>query len=261
MRINETDPLAVALLEAIRTGDTSALQHLLTAHPGLATARIVAIDGRQREMSRTPLHVAADWPGHFPGGAATVAILVRAGADVNARFVGAHMETPLHWAASSNDIDVLDALLDTGADIEAPGAVIAGGTPLDDAVAFGQWEAARRLVERGADFSLWHAAALGRLEAIEAHFAGDVLNRRYPWGMGGNGSGPRPSSSTHEVTVAFWCACYGGQLRAAESLLERGAELNWAAVWDGRTPLDAAMRSASDTLVKWLRDRGARSSS
>jgi hypothetical protein len=38
------------------------------------------------------------------------------------------------------------ALLDAGADIEAPGAVIAGGTPLTDAVAFGQWQAARRLV-------------------------------------------------------------------------------------------------------------------
>ena len=79
-------------------------------------------------MSRTLLHVATDWPGHFPNGAATVAAIVEAGADVNARFRGPHSETPLHWAASSNDVDVLDALLDVGADIEAPGAVIAGGT-------------------------------------------------------------------------------------------------------------------------------------
>jgi ankyrin repeat protein len=59
-------------------------------------------------------------------------------------------ETPLHWAASSDDIEALDALVDAGADVDAPGAVIAGGTPLDDAVAFGQWEAARRLVHPGA---------------------------------------------------------------------------------------------------------------
>jgi hypothetical protein len=63
---------------------------------------------------------------------------------------GAHGETALHWAASSDDVEVRDALLDAGADLEAPGSVIDGGTPLADAVAFGQWNAARRLLERGA---------------------------------------------------------------------------------------------------------------
>jgi ankyrin repeat protein len=87
------------------------------------------------------LHVVTDWPGHFPNGATTVAVLVAAGADVNARFTGPHTETPLHWAASSDDVEALDALLDADADLEAPGAVIAGGTPLTDAVAFGQWHA------------------------------------------------------------------------------------------------------------------------
>lgn len=42
-------------------------------------------------------------------------------------------ETPLHWADSSDDVEVLDALLDAGTDPEAPGAVIAGGPPLEDA--------------------------------------------------------------------------------------------------------------------------------
>jgi 3-Oxoacyl-[acyl-carrier-protein (ACP)] synthase III C terminal/Ankyrin repeat len=94
--------------------------------------------------------VVTDWPGHYPNRAATVAALVAAGAEVNARFTGPHAETPLHWAASSDDVPVLDALLDAGADIDAPGAVIGGGAPLSDATAFGQWNAARRLVERGA---------------------------------------------------------------------------------------------------------------
>jgi uncharacterized protein len=60
---------------------------------------------------------------------------VAAGAEVDARFSGAHEETPLHWAASSDDVEALNALLDAGSDIDAPGAVIGGGTPLDDAVA------------------------------------------------------------------------------------------------------------------------------
>ncbi len=46
--------------------------------------------------------------------------------------------------------------------LETPGASIAGGPPLDDAVGYGHWRVARRLVERGARVEkLWHAAALG----------------------------------------------------------------------------------------------------
>jgi uncharacterized protein len=50
---------------------------------------------------------------------------------------------------SSGDVAVLDALLDEGAEIEAIGAVLGGGTALADACGFGNWAAARRLVERG----------------------------------------------------------------------------------------------------------------
>src|SRR5262245_47888301 len=117
------DPVAAALVAAIRAGDLAALRQLLGEHPGLAGAPL----RDRRGVTRTPLHVAADWPGHFPGGAAVVAALVAAGADPNARVAGAsHAETPLHWAASSDDAEVADALIAAGADLEASGASIAG---------------------------------------------------------------------------------------------------------------------------------------
>ena len=108
------------------------------------------------------------------------------GDEVNGRFRGPHAETPLHWAASSNDVEVLDALLDAGADIEAPGAVLGGGTPLADATGFAEWSAAHRLVERGAKTTVQDAAALGLMARLESYFTGE--------------SAP----PTEEVDHAFW---------------------------------------------------------
>jgi ankyrin repeat protein len=159
-----------------------------------------------------------------------------------------HRETPLHWAASSDDVVVLDALLDAGADLEAPGAVIAGGTPLDDAVAFGQWRAARRLVERGARTALWHAAGLGLLDRVRSHFAGRPLPAPHPWG-------PRDHPPDPTV-VALWCACHGAQPEAAFELLARGADPTWRSPWDGLTPIDAALRAGAAELAERLRGRG-----
>ena len=138
------DPRAIDAVAAIQSGDVATLQRLLQENPELAATGIKR--GRTDDdagVTRSLLHIATDWPGHFPNGATVVGVLVAAGADVNAQCDGApHSETPLHWAASSDDVEVLDALLDAGADIEAAGGVIGGGTPVADAAAFGQWNAA-----------------------------------------------------------------------------------------------------------------------
>ena len=232
-RVAPDSPLAApmaATVTAVKTGNLDALAALLSAYPTLAHLR--SADGR------TLLHHAADWPGHFPNGAAVVAVLIAAGGDPNAPGLGRFPETPLHWAASSDDVAVLDALLDGGADIEVTGASIAGGTPLDDAVGYGQWRAARRLVERGAWVDkLWHAAALGMMARVEEHFAGST----------------KPAADA--VNDAFWQACHGGQLRAAEYLLVRGADLNWVPSWTKETPLQIAECAGAADLVDWLRER------
>lgn len=222
-------PNAAEAVKAIQTGDVESLRRLLSMDPTLAHSRV---DGQ-----RTLLHVATDWPGHFPNVRAAVAALAAHGADVNAGFIGPHREAPLHWAASSDDVDALDALLDHGANIEATGAVIGGGTPLADAVAFAQWNAARRLVERGARTTLWQAAALGLMERVEAHFAADS----------------KPAA--HETANAFWHACRGGQLPVARYLHQRGADIHWVG-HGGLTPLAAAIGAGAEAVAVWLREHG-----
>lgn len=232
--IDTGDPRALAAVEAIHAGDVEALQRLLVAHPELATAALgtTGPDG----MTRTLLHVVTDWPGHYPNGPQSIAVLVGAGADVNARFTGPHTETPLHWAASSDDVDVIDALLDHGANIEADGAVIGGGTPLDDAVAFAQWGAARRLLGHGAKLSLFNAAALGELDYVRNHTS--------------------PEAPADDLDRAFWGACHGGQQATAQYLLDLGADRNWIAPWDGMTPLDTARRNDFEEFAGWLVAQG-----
>lgn len=239
--IQADDARAIALAAAIHSGDVQALQEHLRDNPDLATTRIID----PRGVARTLLHLVADWPGHFPNGAQTVALLVTAGADVNARVIhpdpGGSPETALHWAASSDDVGVLDALLDGGADIEARGAVFTGGTPISDAVVFGQWRAAHRLVERGATTTIWQAAALGLLDRVQDFFA------------------IAPAPAREQITNAFWNACRGGQQPTAAYLLDRGADLNWVG-HDGKTPYDVAQESGDDALIEWLRARGGRES-
>ncbi|MFG2988023.1 ankyrin repeat domain-containing protein [Streptomyces sp. NPDC048257] len=238
------DPVAVAVTAAIRGGDLSGLRGLLDAHPGLAVVTIVRSGAAAG--GRSLLHIATDWPGHYPGTAEVIRTLVAAGTDPGARFVGAHTETPLHWAASNDDVAAIDALVAAGADVHAPGAVLGGGTPLADACGFGQWRAARRLLELGSRPGLQEAAALGLLDRVEEFLAA------------GSGSGPGSGSGScaEDVTRAFWQACHGGRLSTARYLLSRGADIDWIG-YDRLTPLDIALIGANAELIAWLRSSGA----
>ena len=225
--LSPDDPMVVSLTELVRCGDLPGLTQLLTAHPSLALERF-----GDAATSRTALHVATDWPGHYPSVAGTIALLTAAGAAVDGRFAGPHRETALHWAASSNDIDAIDALLDAGADIEADGAVLTGGTPLADAVVFAQWDAAHRLVDRGAAMTIWQAAALGQ-ETELARLLDAATN------------------TEDDITNACWHACRAGQQRTAQLLVAHGADIDWLG-YDNLTSREAGMASGNDALTGWL---------
>lgn len=224
---------------AIRAGDIAVVQRILAERPDRAHSPLGGSEG-----SKTPLHVVADWPGYFPHGPQIARMLLDAGADPNIRHPGKQFaETPLHWAASTDDVDVAQVLIDGGADIEAPDGSI--GTPLDNAIGYACWHVARLLAARGATIDkLWHAGALGMTSRVDELLA--------------NSRRAEPA----DISQAFWHACAAGQRRTAEHLLGLNADLNWVPDYANGTPLDAAagLGTRQENVLTWLRDLGARSS-
>jgi ankyrin repeat protein len=105
---------------------------------------------------------------------------------------------------------------------------------MSDAVVFAQWNAARRLLERGARTTVWQAAALGLLDRVR-----DFCTQL-------------PPPSPQDITNAFWHACRGGQLQTADYLLGRGADAHWVG-YDAKKPLRVAEESGNQELIQWLR--------
>jgi uncharacterized protein len=226
--------LAVRLQRALERGDAAALNRLIEERPGISSVLLVDDNG---DVGR-PLHLYANAPGHRPHPAEIVGALVRDGADIDAPVIGAgHQETALHWAASNDDVELIDALLDAGADIERPGSSIDGGPPLQSATGYGQMQAVRRLVERGAVYFVWHAAALGLMTEL-AELLADA-----------------PSSD--DLGGALWNAARNGQISAGQLLVEHGADVNWRAPWSDETPLGIARAAGQDEMAAWLLDNGA----
>jgi ankyrin repeat protein len=238
--MSSDDPIHLSFVTAVRAGDLVSIGHILAENPGFETT---TIDQGSKKI-RSPLHVVTDWPGFSPNAPAAARLLLDAGADPNGSITEARQgETPLHWAASSDDVDVAVVLIDAGADIEAPGGSLGGGPPLDNAVGYGCWHVARLLVDRGATVGLWQAAALGRLARLEELFGTD------------------PAPNHDDVNHAFWQACHGGQRRTAEYLLDKGADIDATPRYSDQTPLDIAgdLDTQRQNLIEWLRGRGATS--
>jgi hypothetical protein len=136
-----------ALVAALMTGDEARARAMLAADATLV---------------RQPLLPIVAGHGHAPG----VAVLLAAGADVQAR--DAEGATALHRAAYANAVDVIDVLLAHGAEVDARDPRWQG-TPFEWSVVTGRQEAAERLAPITRDVrALVRSGRMARLRALLA---------------------------------------------------------------------------------------------
>ena len=207
-----------AALDAVKAGDHRRLSLLIAGEPDLP--------GRRPPGDNTLLHVAS-WSKEVE----IVRLLLRAGADVNARAGEGWM--PLHNAAEGNHVGNLMALLAGGADVHAE-ACGDGGTALAHALFGGAREAADILAARAVvPANLRVAAGLGDLGRLRACFDdGGALRSE---------AGRQRGFYRHHAEYPEWTprddpqeildeglvyACLNGRGDAVALLLDRGANVN-----------------------------------
>lgn len=166
---------------------------------------------------------------------------------------------PLHWAALTRQLDLVDYFIERGADLEARRAD--GQTPLlvalngdywyrsrelpDDALQ-DPWVVVRHLLERGADYALSIACAAADAARVDEILAADPVQARnldagkrsplaYAAGNGHTeivgklldlGADPNRSEENAPRGGALFAACAGNHIETAKLLLERGADVH-----------------------------------
>jgi ankyrin repeat protein/mono/diheme cytochrome c family protein len=225
------DPRLAALIAAVRTEPRQRVAPLLTARRDLVNA--------PDQAGSTLLHHAAAF-----ARAETVALLIDAGANVNAR--NRRRATPLLWAL--DDETKIRTLVERGADINARD--VEGRTALYQAASLGNaLPAVKLLLQLGADPNL--AIANGRTPLMAAAGRADVDAMRALLDAKAavdarNGAGE----------TALILAAGTGSVPAAALLLDRGADARARTKRD-ETALGNAATAGSEAVVRMLLDRGA----
>ena len=170
--------------------------------------------------------------------------LIEQGAPINGSDYD--KRTPLHLAASENQVAIMEALAAAGTlDLNPHDRF--GGTPLMDAVRQGRDQAAAWLQEHGVSmekeqkslsFSLCNAAALGRTVEIERLLRHGAL----------------PDSCDYDKRTPLHLAAAEGHLAAAKVLVEHGASTASRDRWDN-LPIDDALRSRNMEIVQLLQTK------
>ncbi|WP_309895481.1 ankyrin repeat domain-containing protein [Archangium sp.] len=259
-------------LEAFYEGDEAELERRLRADPSLLHARVPSVSGHYCGYFHraTLLHHVAGNPRVRPLPPTTLELtrlILDLGAEVDAAtHAGPSQPDDIGWSTlglvatsfearrSGHQRPLLELLVARGANLD-----FRDGGPLVGALYYGELDAARFLLERGARHDFVTAAGLGRCDlmapfvradgalAADAHALVHYSQVR-----------TRPASKVEILGLALVFASMCGQLDAVAWLLERGAAVNTRPPFDhGATPLHWAALRGHAELVTLLLERGA----
>ena len=234
--------------DAIIGGDLAMLDRLLTEHPGLAKARSM------REHGATLLHyVSANGVESYrqktpPNIVQIAALLLSAGADVNAEseaYGGRSTTlgltaTSYHPEAAGVQLELLDLLLENGAAMDPSD----GGSVANGCLRNGRRQAADFLASRGARLDLEGASGVGRLDIVKAFF---------------DGAGQlKPGATQTQMNAGFAWACEFGRTEVVAFLLQMGMDADATLTQRGETGLHWAAYGAHVQIVALLLQRVTR---
>jgi hypothetical protein len=196
--------------DSIVAGDAPLLRKLLAEHPGLPHERSTR-DHRSTLLHCVSANGVEDYRQKTPPNIVEIAnLLLDAGAEVDApsdAYGGgctplALVATSVHPERAGVQLPLIRTLLNRGADFRRPGIAGNRHSIVHGCIANGQPAAAKFLADLGAPVDLESAAALGRLDVLDALF---------------------PTADPKQLASALRYACAYRCLAAVEFLLERGA--------------------------------------
>ncbi|CAI2380368.1 unnamed protein product [Moneuplotes crassus] len=131
-------------------------------------AKGISIDEPLTDAGMVGLHLAC-----AQGDLASATIFVDNGADVNS--TDNVSRTPLHFAAANGkNIDLIDFLVSKGANVNSQST--GGDTPLMKAIMFDNTEAAKSLIDHGADKTIENANGRNAINFAEASRNQDIIS-------------------------------------------------------------------------------------
>jgi uncharacterized protein len=237
--------------EAIRSADVRKLAQLLAENAELVHIRVI--------RNRTLFTQLADWPGRWPRRLESAALLIAAGADINARSdIDEKAETTLQEAVSCYDFSLTELIVEAGA---SPDGLDDDRRPMAEALFYASPIAAKVLADHGATIDLEFAAGLGRMDLMPTFFDADgkLLPSAGPHHPPvSEPLRPEPGAGNELLEQALVYAAINGQQETAAFLVDHGADVN--AEPSGFTHRIAIVDwgEAHPEFVQFLIQRGAR---
>lgn len=253
--LSQDERLLQAIQATITTGDIRKLKCLIAASPSHCnTVQKLAYWYRKRATECYRLESGDAFPSALGdirtfaagcGQSDVLNFLMESGLALNARYL--HGVTPLHWAAQSGHNAMVQCLLEHGMNINAKD-LRHSHTALDYAIAADQKSTVQLLLRKHSQALPWtdrHPLAT----AIECGNLG-VVRLLFELGLGvlkGTNLEPPPLD----------LASYFDQVEIIDFLLDSGANIDESRDWNHRTPLCSAAVKGNVRAARTLLERGA----